>query len=408
MLDPGPLRRFALLLIATSLAVGSPAVAAVKVMFVTSASGTGNLHEWPNSDGLSGLAAGDRICQNLAADAGLAHSADFRAWLSTGATDAFCHVAGFSGKKANDCGQTELPNAGPWVRVDGKPFSNRLQALTTGHAVLWVPSLDERGATVAYESVHTGTYADGTAAASGEKCNNWSDGSMFAHEYTGVADTGAISWTGGFGQDCLEPARLYCFESGSGDALPSYGDPGAYMFVTSASGPGNLAEWSESGGVGGLAGADAVCRTEARAGGLPAPDSFVAWLSTGAVDAADRLGTEGPWRRPGGVEIAPDRATLLGTGPFEPLLESDVEVDNLGNHEESVPYTGTYRFGLGTGYDCAGWTSSDPGDSGTIGWNVAATGAWSEPKSLRATTTSRSTASPPSSRSSPTVSRRAT
>ena len=376
MFDPRRLQVLGLVLASMTITLAAPAGAAVKVMFVTSASGSGDLNSWPQADGLSGLAAGDRICQNLASDAGLAHSADFRAWLSTGSTDAFCHIVGSSGKKSANCGQATLPNAGPWVRTDGKPFSHRLQRFISTDVVLYIPSVNEQGDLVADSLVHTGTLSDGTGAPSGYKCNGWSDGSSSVHQVVGHSGSGAIAWTDEVSVDCDASARLLCFESGVGDDLPPFGAPGYDVFITSAAGPGDMAAWAEAGGLGGLAGADQICRTEATAAGFPNPQSFVAWLSSSSTDAIDRLTTSGPWRRPGGVEIAPDEATLTSTAGLDPLLESDIEVDNQGVHQSSLVYTGTLESGHASGSDCADWTSGDPGQSATFGFGVVATSQW--------------------------------
>ena len=57
-----------------------------------------------------------------------------------------------------------------------------------------------------------------------------------------------------------------------------------------------------------LAAGDAICRNLATTARLPAPESFVAWLSDAGTDAIDRLTTDGPFRRPDGFSIAFSRA----------------------------------------------------------------------------------------------------
>jgi hypothetical protein len=356
-------------------ALGSPGDAAILQMFVTSASGPGNLHLWSLADGLTGIAAGDRICQNLASGAGLANPADFRAWLSDASNDAFCHVAGFDGTVAGGCGQDPLPDAGPWVRVDGAPFSEGLQSLVGAGGVDYVPAFDEAGATVLSDFVYTGTRGDGTA--SGDDCDGWTSDSSTGTPSGegGYAADGVVSWTYRVTESCNVAHRLYCFEAGTGAELPRFAKPGAYVFVTAAKGPGNLHDWPLAEGATGLAAGDAICRNSAAAAGLPAPESFVAWLSAGTIDAPSRLTVDGPWRRPNGVEIAPDLNFL--TSRYNSLLESDIEDQEDGSSTDEWVYTGTNQYGNPTGEDCAGWTSSEPGDAGAFGLANNSSADWS-------------------------------
>ncbi len=88
------------------------------------------------------------------------------------------------------------------------------------------------------------------------------------------------------------------------------GPPQAPMtfFVTSTNNTGNL---------GGLAGADALCLRLAQAAGSPENRTWHAYLSTQATDdqpavnARDRIGT-GPWHNANGVMIASNVANLHG------------------------------------------------------------------------------------------------
>ncbi len=68
---------------------------------------------------------------------------------------------------------------------------------------------------------------------------------------------------------------------------------GNYMFVTQSTHGSNL---------GGLAGADTICRTEAAAANLPG--TFVAWLSTADIDARSRVGSARGWYRPDDLPFA--------------------------------------------------------------------------------------------------------
>ena len=79
------------------------------VTFVTSVTGKGDLECWPDAGMATGLAAGDAICQARATAAGLANPSNFVAWISDMNDDAYCRVHNFSGTKAANCGQLELP-----------------------------------------------------------------------------------------------------------------------------------------------------------------------------------------------------------------------------------------------------------------------------------------------------------
>ena len=96
-------KALALLTVTVALATADPSTAARRRAWVTSVTGTGNLASWPDAGGLGGLAAGDAICRARAAAAGLPNANAYRVWLSTAATDAYCHVQGLTGKRSNQC-----------------------------------------------------------------------------------------------------------------------------------------------------------------------------------------------------------------------------------------------------------------------------------------------------------------
>ncbi|HEV8629819.1 MAG TPA: hypothetical protein VGV61_05830 [Thermoanaerobaculia bacterium] len=382
MPDRRPFHVLVITLMLVATAASGPAGAAVKRMFVTSASGNGDLSTWPQAGNSAGRAAGDKTCQNLAASAGLSNASGFRAWLSTDATDAFCHVAGFSGKRASNCGQASLPNAGPWVRMDGKPFAHKLQSLTSTTRIIFYPAMiAETGSPVPPSYVHTGTWEDGTTARPGgvaADCSDWTSSSLMEDHQIGETHGGSIWWNQASSIDCASDGRLLCFETGLGDDLPSFGRPGAFVFVSSALGTGNLGSWSEAQGHTGLAAGDAICQTLAAAAGYVAPASFRAWLSAGSTAAIDRLTIDGPFRRPGGVEIGATKDWLVSGTPSDAALAADIEVDDLGIHNAYQAFTGTTAPGQPSGFDCNGWTSASAGDVATFGFGNVATGSWTE------------------------------
>ena len=118
-----------------------------------------------------------------------------------------------------------------------------------------------------------------------------------------------------------------------------------HAFATSTTGSGDLHSWAEVAGTGlsGLAAADAICQTRAAAGGLDAPEEFVAWLSDRDDDAycrvfglhgkradhcglpADPVGA-GPWLRSDGVPFAATIETALADN----VVYSTLNVDESG------------------------------------------------------------------------------
>jgi hypothetical protein len=152
-------------------------------------------------------------------------------------------------------------------------------------------------------------------------------------------------------------------------AMPSRIGMGSPMsfFITSA-GPGKGAD------LGGLAGADAHCRTLAAAVGAGGR-SWHAYLSTSAsegrapINARDRIGS-GPWYNAKGVQVASDVANLHGAsnglGKTGSLNERGEVVNGRGdtpNRHDIL--TGSQLDGTAfPGSDdktCSNWTSGDKG-----------------------------------------------
>lgn len=162
------------------------------VVFVTSASGTGDLGSWPEADpGTSGIEAGDSICRNLATTAGLPLPESFRAWLSDDATHAI----------------DRFVEPGPWVRTDGVVVFRSPGALATSDLF------------TALNVTETGTYTDGTRAwtgtlrtgmAAADRCNNWHDGSDGSNGQVGLPVIVTLGWTANLIGSCDYDFRLYC------------------------------------------------------------------------------------------------------------------------------------------------------------------------------------------------------
>ncbi|MBZ0103495.1 MAG: hypothetical protein K8I65_15150 [Thermoanaerobaculia bacterium] len=354
----------------------SPAAAVKRRAFVTSVTGTGNIPSWPGSSGATVLERADSICRARAAAASLPNASLYRAWLSTSTVDAYCHVQGLSGTRANACGGASQPGGGPWYLVNGvSTFTPDLATLTgPGRVVYRGVYFDEFGAGVpnSYDGAYwTGTAADGTATQ--QNCSNWTTGDGSTSGYYGTARGGSYVWTTWGHQSCSVTKRLLCLEWGASETTSQPWAPGALVFVSTAQGLGNLAAWPQAGATVGIDAGDAICRNLASAAHLPSPASFVAWLSDDAHDAIDRLTTGGPFRRLDGYPVASSKADLvdgiIGNSPHQD--ENGAYIQNHGSI-----FTGTAGDGLATAFNCTNWTNSQSG-SGTYGYaTLARDDAW--------------------------------
>jgi hypothetical protein len=135
------------------------------------------------------------------------------------------------------------------------------------------------------------------------------------------------------------------------------------FFVTSVN-PGS------GGDLGGLEGADAHCDALATAAGVTGR-TWAAYLSTGEVDARDRIGS-GPWVNANGVEVATDVANLHSDANN---LTKETAVDETGavvNGGGDTPnrhdmLTGSLPDGTRAAETCEDWTSSGVGTAGMLG-----------------------------------------
>jgi hypothetical protein len=351
-----------------ALGTASPAQAVKRLAFATSATGTGLLSSWPEADGMQGLQAGDAICVDLAAHADLPNASGFRAWLSNASTDAFCHVQGLSGKKLDGCSGPAQP-AGPWFLVgQGSNFTGSLAELAGPEAVLFRGViLDENG--TALDSPLSSLYWTGTSVsgrASAATCSNWGSASSGGNGSIGDARATAQRWTQFVDSSCDIERRLLCLEGGASEPpATNPWTPSALVFATSTLGNANLSTWLEAGGETGIAGGDAICQTLATAAHLPAPESFVAWLSDSGEDARDRITQENVrFRRVDHYQIADSKADLLdGTN------DNSLHVDEWGRYLSSqiTVLTGTTSDGTADGFTCDDWTAAPPAGNVTAG-----------------------------------------
>ena len=331
-------------------------------MFVTSTTGSGDFGGgWAETTGLglSGLVAADKICQVRAEAAGLASAGVpvYRAWASVTGTDAYCHVQGHGGTRANACGGMTA-DRGPWARADEVPFAHSLARLVQP-GPLSPASRSESDGFVA-GLLWSGTTVSGVA--SGSTCGAWGSTSGFG---TVGSTTSWAFWTDAGILGCgATNLHLACFQQGD---LLSYRLPfesGAIAFVTSETGPGKLGSWDDSASTDGLAGADTVCRNLASEANLPRSDAFLAWLSDSTTDAKDRFSITGPWQRVDGVRVAASLTALID-GDIDGSLSID-EHGVLVSDSASV-WTGTLAAGTKFADRCADWTSPAPGDKAMTG-----------------------------------------
>lgn len=343
-------------------------------MFATSLAGSANIGSWGSAaGGKTGLEAADSICQNLANAAGLLGA--FRALLSDSNDDAYCRLHNFSGKKASNCGQATLPNsAGPWVRTDGFPFVNSINALFGNQIFSYVPPvLDESASKVSgFEYYFRGTDELG-ALGYQSGCNDWSSTSSLS-VYVGRTSNTIGEWEGGPESHCMLNARLLCFQTGPSQPLPPFALPGKKVFLSSEEGTGNLHGWASSGGNTGIAAGDAVCKNRAAATGLQNAQSFKAWISDSGADAKDRLTSDGPWVRLDGVSVAGSKSDLVNSMLFTSinLTETGLYRRNRGS------FTGTADTGSKTTNHCNNWSSNLDSIEGTIGFVFSAGPGWSD------------------------------
>lgn len=141
--------------------------------------------------------------------------------------------------------------------------------------------------------------------------------------------------------------------------------PSKLVFVTTGMFNGNM---------GGLAGADAQCQSEASQAGLSGV--YKAWLSTLASPASDRLAhSDVPYRRIDTTQVAFNWTELT-----DGAIEKGIQLTTAGT---GVPFTsgvwtGTLSNGNAAGKDCRNWTDASEGQAGVNGIVSGVGGTWSD------------------------------
>ena len=268
---------------------------------------------------LGSLANADAICATRASAAGLPGT--YRAWLSTTTVDAASRLAGARG----------------WVRVDGRPFTDTVAALTSSGRVWYPLRLDEFGNDVGSAPVATATGPMGTRSTSNSgTCNDFT--STTGTFVAGRPDAGTSSFTEGIvSAPCANAYRLYCFQVDL-DVPVEPAAVGRFAFI---------AGWTTGGGI---ATADAACQATAVNAGRTG--TFRALIGTSTASAVSRFSAGAPWVRYDGVAIAPTASQLLAGLIDAPILKTAIG-GTLGDY---VTTGGT--LDQPSTMSCADWTAT--------------------------------------------------
>lgn len=315
--------------------------------FLTPATGTADLDSWALGPGFeTGLAAGDAICAYWAEQAGYRLPNRFIALLGAGSSDGLCRAAGLTGAYGSlpsQCGGMPVhPSRGRWWRVDGQPWAAPFE----GSGYPRRPLLDVAGDRTT-ELHFTGVLPNGS-------CGEWTDADNPSGTSVGNPNAVDLYWLDQGGTACNAQRRLLCVETALGLPFPDESAHGRPVFVTRATGPGDLRAWEEADPLAsdGVAAADSVCAAEALAAGLPDPDAFRAWLSTSSADAIARLTHDGRYVRTDGVAVAASPADLV-----DGLVDTGIARHADGGEASSLNvWTGTLADGSFTGSSCGDWT----------------------------------------------------
>lgn len=127
-----------------------------------------------------------------------------------------------------------------------------------------------------------------------------------------------------------------------------------------------------SGDLGGPFGADAKCREAAKAAGLPEPERFYAYLSTGDIDALtpfEKVATSWPYVLVTGKKFADNFAALIEAGPLGEGIS--ITEDGTPLYNANVA-TNTKPGGIHFSDDqhCQSWTTDDGAIKARVGINA--------------------------------------
>lgn len=250
----------------------------------------------------------DALCQARAGASSLGEvrARSFRSLISTQ-----------TGSKGID----RITAARGWLRPDALPVGDlpasflapTPASFSPGTTVYYPPALDEFGTRV--------VTSDGTNAALGNGCMQWTSGAQADYREGGIPTSGGYGWSSAYGSPCHYDFRLYCASTDyNAIVTPPPRTAGAKIaFVTKAG--------FSPGGSQGLSAADALCQSEASAASFTG--TFKAFLASTnpATTAVARFASSGPWVRPDGVSVGSyadlntNTLALLATIQVTPLGE---------------------------------------------------------------------------------------
>ena len=247
----------------------------------------------------------------------------------------------------------------------------KIDAIIAEHGVTYWPSStgDSQGSTTdtsTSTSTSTGTSAAESSVEGG--------GSHAASTTTLAADTtdGTGSSTGPVESVCGNGAVEEGETCDDGNADPDDGckecASDSIVFISS--------ETYQGFSLGGLYGADQRCRSLAAKAGLLRPETFLAWLSTPTMSAADRLlHSRGRYTLVNGLVIATDWASLTAGS-----LLNTITVDENSQSQDTHVWTGTLANGqpaVGSEF-CGDWDDNSGFlIHGGAGRSLAADSGWS-------------------------------
>lgn len=159
-------------------------VANAKRVFVTSEKTTGDMN---------GLMKGDQMCMAAAASETLGGT--WVAWLSIQ-----------NGPNAI----SRISHNGPWYLVDKSTMAVASRTQLNSNGITHAIDKDETGATVANESVWTGTRGGNFF---NNDCNGWNVSTPITGGTTGRTNTNGTGWTAQTAVACASQLRIYCFEN---------------------------------------------------------------------------------------------------------------------------------------------------------------------------------------------------
>jgi len=350
-------------------------------VFITSVDGQGDLSQWEDAGGRTGLLAGDAICNHLAQNAGL--SGEYRAWLSDEQNDAYCRVAGGSGKKGSNTCNPNPEETKAYINLGGKAIAESLDLLVEKGQMFHAIEFNEMGQDRTNGNLYawTGTNAKGKFISEYGNCEGWISNDVGLEGGYGSRSVVSGGWTDTFKVSCggSSSAGLYCFQVSPADkVLPVYKTRSAKkVFLSSATGTGDLFSWPEANGQSGVLAGDTICQTLARDAGYTNADKYRAWLSDTSMNAIDRLVGEGPWARPDGVLVAKNRTDLL-----DGLLLTGIAQTERGNYLSHAVWTGTQITGSCRGcastLSCENWGSASSSIKGKHGGSSRTYHGWSD------------------------------